>query len=190
MFKCHGAFNKEKVLIITCRHLLWILWISMSKLDNSDPRNRGADHRRAVPGSGPFVTALCQCRAAIWPELPPDIGTIGWRICLGYFLLFTPCAVAGVAMCPSVCRIMLCIIKYQYSRSTLRGSIIVYIYNLYLVCHYLIGEKLRAPILKLHSDIEMLLLFLRAALCGLGRAAACGAAEQLIRHIRLVPQIG
>ena len=87
-------------------------------------------------------------------------------------------------MCPSVCRIMLCIIKYQYSRSALRGSIIVYIYNLYLVCHYLIGEKLRAPILKLHSDIEMLLLFLRAALCGLGRAAVCGAAEQLIRHIR------
>ena len=93
-------------------------------------------------------------------------------------------AAAGVAMCASVCCIMLCIIKYQYSRSALRGSIIVYIYNLYLVCHYLIGEKLRAPILKLHSDIEMLLLFLRAALCGLGRAAVCGAAEQLIRHIR------
>ena len=82
------------------------------------------------------------------------------------------------------------IIKCQYPDTPLRGSIIVYIYNLYLVCHYLIGEKLRAPILKLHSDIEMLLLFLRAALCGLGRAAACGAAEQLIRHIRLVPQIG
>ena len=165
----------------------------MSKLDNSDPRNvaptigelcPARDHSslHCVNVERPFDRS---CRRTSAPSAEEFV----WDTF--YFLPRAPVRrLAGVAMCPSVCRIMLCIIKYQYSRSTLRGSIIVYIYNLYLVCHYLIGEKLRAPILKLHSDIEMLLLFLRAALCGLGRAAACGAAEQLIRHIRLVPQIG
>ena len=44
-------------------------------------------------------------------------------------------AAPGVAI--GRCRI----IKCQYPHSPLRGSIIVYIYNLYLVCHYLIREK-------------------------------------------------
>ena len=84
------------------------------------------------------------------------------------------------------------IIKCQYPRTPLRGSIIVYIYNLYLVCHYLIREKnstrqrsrdrghsSKRRRLKILS-IEMLLWFLPPCYVWPGYA----------RHIRLLTRHG
>ena len=84
------------------------------------------------------------------------------------------------------------IIKCQYPRTPLRGSIIVYIYNLYLVCHYLIREKnstrqysrerghsSKRRRLKILS-IEMLLWFLPPSYVWPGYA----------RHIRLLTRHG
>ena len=83
------------------------------------------------------------------------------------------------------------IIKCQYPRTPLRGSIIVYIYNLYLVCHYLIerktqpgssrdrGHSSKRRRLKILS-IEMLLWFLPPSYVWPGYA----------RHIRLLTRHG
>ena len=66
---------------------------------------------------------------SIWKSFP-DIRLWLWSDLTGFLL-----TAAGVAI--GWCRI----IKCQYTGTPLRGSIIVYIYNLYLVCHYLIREK-------------------------------------------------
>ena len=106
----------------------------------SDP---GSQYWRSSPGHGPSLHLSLHCQIRTQRGEMVRCGP-NWTLSGKVSQIFLTLMIwrsCGWQRRPGVAKGRCRIIKCQYPRSPLRGSIIVYIYNLYLVCHYLIREK-------------------------------------------------